>query len=505
VQTSHLFMKFNKSRFVKAGILNVAPGIYINLAVLSIFFLLSLIGILHHEIWLDEAQHFLIARDSRSLLELFRVCRIEGHPILWNILLFLITRFSSNPFWMQFVHIMISCVTVTFLLKSKLNLLEKILIIFGYYFFYEYNIISRNYGISALMMVLLVHYYIREPVRITRLAVILFFIAQTHLFSLLFSVAFVLAYFLHHKRSLLNQGRRILITAGLIILAGWLISVYFIIPPWDYGMKFLSYDPSAYFSTERIIKTVSVGLKGIFYIPDYHAPEHHFFNSLYFLTLNLRSWKIYFLSALSLIIPAIILKNNRFALILFSAYVLIFISIYFYLPLVNGIRYFGFLYIAFICCYIIARPQVVKYGMYGVILMLALQFANGIYAYSMDFRYPFSEGKNVSHYIKLVRLKDEKIYILNPTLRPVISAYTGEKYFGTENGQNLSYCLWDESLPDSVLRIKLQTAMHKDSTSLIISNSDIHDLLDTTKLHRLQSFNQGIFKGEDAEVRRYRN
>lgn len=496
-------MKIRKSTIANARLLSNASGIYLNYLVLSFFFILSLIGILHHEIWLDEAQHFLIARDSHSLAELFRVCRIEGHPVLWNILLFIITRFSSNPFWMQFIHILISCLTVYFLLKSNLSLIEKILIIFSYYFFYEYNIISRNYGISALMMILLVHYYIKDPEGITRLAIILFFLAQTHLFSLLFSFAFVLTFILLQRRSLFNHGRKLLISAGLIILAGWLISAWFIIPSWQYGMKFISYDSSPYFSTERILKTISVGLKGIFYVPDYNAPDHHFFNSLYFLTLNLKAWKIYLLSFAAFFIPACILKNNRFALTLFCSFFIIYISMYFYLPLVNGIRYFGFFYVAFICCYTIARPGIFRYGLYISILIFALQFFNGIYAYTMDLRYPFSEGKNISHYIGKVRLKDEKIIILNPTLRPAISAYTGEKFFGTENGQYLSYCHWEESLPDSVLRSKLATTLDKDSSALVIANNDIRNLLDINKLHKLEFFNGGIFKGEDAVVYRY--
>ena len=497
-------MKIRQQKIVSGKLLRYHSGIYLNLLILSIFFILSLIGILHHEIWLDEAQHFLIARDSKSLHELFRICRIEGHPVMWNILLFIITRFSSNPFWMQFVHIVISCLTVFLLLKSKLSLFEKILIIFGYYFFYEYNILSRNYGISAFFMILLVHYYLKDPAGITRLAVMLFFLAQTHLFSMIFSCAFALTFILIQRRSFYLQSSRRLITAGLIILAGWTISAWFIIPPWQYGMKFIGYDSTGYLSSERIIKTVSVGLKGIFYIPDYHAPGHHFFNSLYFLTLNLAAWKIYLLSAAAFLIPAWILKNNRFALILFCSFFIIFISIYFYLPLVNGIRYFGYFYVTFLCCYFIARPGILKYGLFISFLIFALQFFNGIYAYTMDLQFPFSEGKNISNYIKQVRLKDEKIFILNATLRPAISAYTGEKYFATENGQYLSYCHWDESLPDSVLKSKLSSGLNADSTSLIISNSDIHNLLDTNKLQKLQTFNHGILKGEDADVFRYR-
>ncbi len=477
---------------------------YVNLLILSAFFILSLIGILYHEIWLDEAQHFLIARDSKTLAELFRVCRIEGHPVLWNVILFMITRFSSNPFWMQFVHVLISCITVAVILKSNLNLLEKILVIFSYYLFYEYNIISRNYGISALLMILLVYFYIRDPQALIRLAVIIFLLAQTHLFSLLFSFAFVISYIIYERAPLLIQNRRILLIAGSIVITGWLIAAYFIIPPWSYGMTFISYDSSGYFSTERIVKSVSVSLKGIFYVPDYHAPGHHFFNSLYFLTLNLKTWKIYLLSIAAMVIPAIIIKNNRFALFLYSSYLLIFIIVYFFLPLVYGIRYFGFFFVVFLCCYMVARQQVSRVWQFLFILILILQFINGIYAYSLDFRYPFSEGKEVSDYLGKVRLEHEKVYILNPSLRPAISAYTGEKYFGVENGQDLSYCHWDEILPDSVLKSKLDIALKSDSTSLVIASSSIYNLLDTTKLQLLRSFHEGIFKGEDAVVYRYK-
>jgi hypothetical protein len=64
----------------------LTSGSYLNLLILAIFFVLSFIGTRHHEIWLDEAQHFLIARDSITLSELFHACRNEGHPLLWNII-----------------------------------------------------------------------------------------------------------------------------------------------------------------------------------------------------------------------------------------------------------------------------------------------------------------------------------------------------------------------------------------------------------------------------------
>src|SRR6185436_17354560 len=114
----------------------------------AIYFALSLIGILHHEAWLDETHHFLLARDSNSLRELAYNAHYDGHPLLWNIMLFAITRFTPNLFYMQLLHIFIALTAVIiFLRNAPFHDLFKILFVFGYFMLYEYNIISRNYAI----------------------------------------------------------------------------------------------------------------------------------------------------------------------------------------------------------------------------------------------------------------------------------------------------------------------------------------------------------------------
>src|SRR5690606_23248229 len=95
-----------------------------------LYFGLSLIGILRHELWLDESHHWLISRDSGSFSELIANTRYEGHPILWNFLLFLISRLTLNPVWMQLLHIVISTAAVgLFLGKAPFSLVFKTLFI----------------------------------------------------------------------------------------------------------------------------------------------------------------------------------------------------------------------------------------------------------------------------------------------------------------------------------------------------------------------------------------
>src|ERR1051325_7144692 len=118
-------------------------------ALTLLYFALSLVGIWHHEFFIDEAHHWLLARDSGSVSELVANTRIEGHPLSWSFLLFVLTRFTSNPFWMQLLHIVISTTTgFVFLRKAPFSWGFKILFIFGYFMIFEYNLISRNYMLA---------------------------------------------------------------------------------------------------------------------------------------------------------------------------------------------------------------------------------------------------------------------------------------------------------------------------------------------------------------------
>ena len=58
--------------------------------VLFLYLVISIAGLYYHELWLDEAQHFLIGRDSNSLPALYNNMRYDGHPRLWNFLLYFI-------------------------------------------------------------------------------------------------------------------------------------------------------------------------------------------------------------------------------------------------------------------------------------------------------------------------------------------------------------------------------------------------------------------------------
>ena len=120
----------------------------------SIFLLSGAILAWNHEMWRDEIQAWLIARDCKTPIELIKVLKnYEGHPGLWHFGLFLLKFITYSPTIMQPYHLMVATITVYLFCRfSPFTRLQKMLFSFGYFPFYEYAIICRNYAIGMLLL-----------------------------------------------------------------------------------------------------------------------------------------------------------------------------------------------------------------------------------------------------------------------------------------------------------------------------------------------------------------
>jgi hypothetical protein len=89
---------------------------------------LELVNIFHHVMWRDELQVWMIARQSHSIAELISLKRYEGHPDAWFLLVYLITKVTANPLWMQLVHVLVSSATAFVIARySPFTRAQKIL------------------------------------------------------------------------------------------------------------------------------------------------------------------------------------------------------------------------------------------------------------------------------------------------------------------------------------------------------------------------------------------
>ena len=118
-----------------------------------IFTVLCLLGIFFHECWRDELQALLIAKAPLSLSQLLGdALKYEGHPALWYLLLKVFSPFGVQPLGMQLLNafLMIGAVSIFwwhFPLERKL----KSLLVFNYYFIFEFGLIARSYTLGIFL------------------------------------------------------------------------------------------------------------------------------------------------------------------------------------------------------------------------------------------------------------------------------------------------------------------------------------------------------------------
>ncbi|HUO10499.1 MAG TPA: hypothetical protein VM008_19495 [Phycisphaerae bacterium] len=134
-----------------------------------------------HGLWRDEAQAFLIARDSASIRELFYNLRFEGHPPLWHFLLWVLTRVTQRPEAMQWLHLAMAGTTVWLVARfAPFPKVAKVLFPFGYFPLFEYGVLARNYQLILLMSVVFCAVWVRHRTGYVRLGVIIALLCLSH-------------------------------------------------------------------------------------------------------------------------------------------------------------------------------------------------------------------------------------------------------------------------------------------------------------------------------------
>ena len=359
-------------------------------AVWLVYATLILLGILRHEIWMDEAHHWLVARDSDSLWAMLRNLRYEGHPVLWNVCLYAVQAVTDSPLGMQLLHaaIMIGAMAL-WLHYCPFSWWVKALLPFGYYPFFEYGLISRNYALAWLAAFGFASLYHSFPRRHWVLALTLIGLANAHLLGLV--LAFLLAaIYLWEKPG----GRSQIPVWGGVVGVGFLLAILQIFPPGNHPM-YGDVQPGEWFSIAGIKQWI-LGIWAAF-IPIPSIAEPHFWHTNFFVDRQVALARVG--SCALLLAPIWVFWKKKYFLPAF--YLLTFaVLLMCALKGVNYERFCGFIWLAFIVFLWISgiRLTPALQGLLGVVLVA--QVVGGVWAYSQDWRRPFSDSRATAVYLE---------------------------------------------------------------------------------------------------------
>jgi hypothetical protein len=133
-----------------------------------------------HEPWFDELQAWRIALDSASLAELVRNVSYVGHPVLPYLLLRALGLVSRAWTSVVIAHVLIACGNAWIVLRyAPFSRLHRLLIIFGYFFVFEYAVIVRFYGLGMLFALAACAAWCAPRRRVALTATLLLLLANT--------------------------------------------------------------------------------------------------------------------------------------------------------------------------------------------------------------------------------------------------------------------------------------------------------------------------------------
>jgi hypothetical protein len=159
------------------------------------FLALLYIQLAHHVLWRDELNALAIAWASPTIPSLFWHIHREGHPWLWYVILWIPSRFTQSVLVLKVVQGIVSTAIILFVaLRSPFRRWEKALVLAGYFFVFEYTVLSRMYGVMLLLFVVYLWRRAIRPESPILSAALLGLMASVDTIGIMLSFALLLEY-----------------------------------------------------------------------------------------------------------------------------------------------------------------------------------------------------------------------------------------------------------------------------------------------------------------------
>jgi hypothetical protein len=346
---------------------------------------------------MDESHHWLVARESGNLIDLFNNYKYDGHPMLWVFCLWIIGKVTTNILFVKLFHAIIAiAIAFLFLFKSPFRKRYNILFIFSYFPLFEYGVLSRNYALTIFFLLLFCIYF-KNDKKLLIPFILLGLAANSHLFGLIFSTI-LSSKIIYDKRLKLKEH----LTPIVILLLMTAIAFITIKAPSDH---YFYLETSNLFNLKELKSIITIWWKAIIPIPDLLTTN--FWNTNFF-TSNFKIGSIPFV-LLSWGIPLLVLKRK-------SGYFLVF---YFYafaimlFCLLTGLhisqRIGGFLLFALVISAWIEKNQFrgsdsiikISFPLQKILLycFFSIQIIAAATLLYTDFIRPFSNTKNIYNFL----------------------------------------------------------------------------------------------------------
>ena len=380
---------------------------------LLLYVLFATANIITHEMWRDELQAWTISQNSGTPAELFTNMRFEdGHPPLWKLMLYGLSRATHNPASMQYLHLGIAVTSAYIFLRfAPFSRLVRLLFVFGYFPLYEYSTISRSYAAGILLLFCFCAACGAGRKNPLFFCAILFLLIMANAYTFIIAICLLLAIGFKaltdaDARADLIGKRWAILLCTIVIIMGLAVSAAIMFP--KSGGLFSS-NWAIQLDPKKIEQTLSQVWRGFVPIPQF---THCYWNTNILHSMALSS----VLAAALLCLALLSLAKKRAVFLFFSLAVGAMLVFQYFLKLAF-MRHFGHFFIVFIVALWLERvwgndkpigPAILtklsegcaRPARFLFITLLVIHLGVGLFASVMEWRYPFSQGRNAARYVK---------------------------------------------------------------------------------------------------------
>jgi hypothetical protein len=488
-----------------------------DLCLLVAYGVVSAVGLHYHELFLDEAHHFLVSRDSSSLGEFYYNLRYDGHPRLWGALLYLITHYiTTDPLGMQVLQWLFSMAGAFVLLRyGPFTWRTKLLILAGYYFLFEYNVLSRNYAIGIWMLWLCCHLLRDVEKNGWKIGILILLMCSAHLFFTFASIGI----FLYILADWWERRWRVarLSVVAIFFTIGLASAVIQARTPSVDNVNMTPVHPAEWLSGRNLSFAAGALVQGWLPIPQVSGGR--FWNTGWLSAGHLGPVVPYLLFLVLLVFPAYYLWGKTKALLFYYSGTGLML-VFFIVTQMTANRYFGMVYLFFLAASwlttdgsgpVLTQASVTggrvlrRVWWMGWLGILTVQVIVGVYAFVQDLRRPFSQSRNAAEYLRSLQPSGRPVLLDGYTAGPQLCAYLREKLYCLETAREGSFCVWRSAyFPSPRLSIgeefQRNPVLGSIGEFVLVSNRKLADgMVDHRRVTFLKSFENSIV-GENYYV-----
>jgi hypothetical protein len=477
-------------------------------------------GAANHELWRDEAQPWLVALHSNSLLELFQRVKFEGHPGLWYTCLYLLSRVTASPLAMQALHVAIAGAAVWIVARyAPFTPLQRVLFAFGYFPLYEYAVLSRDYGLGMLLLLACCAALGARTTRFPVLLALIALIPHTNVFAAIVGLA--LGITLLADRWLPGGpvlGARVtgrqLAAGGLLVIVSVALAVLQTLPPANFHVE-LGARPRL--EPRFLAKRFRSLVPALMPIP--RPGPNWWMLSSHDSWWEWPRWRApAALAAYTLLGWMALGLRRRLRALIFLGTAIIGLVTFMYLAFPGEARHFGYLFVALVMAVWLGKIEDLRRGAIpdgwigrawastqgiGLTVLLAVHAAGGLFAVVLERRYVYSDAKAAAEYLVEHHLEEAPLVAQHDFVQSVL-VYLGRKeaYF-VRSDRLGSFGMWDKErfppVTDStcVARARQIAAERRRPAVLIASHALELTGADSLDTHELARFTGSVVGDED--------